>query len=102
MATPRTARATNTTSPTRSWSQVILGDRFMSGAAQEVAEVGIVGGGHLFRSTEEGDAALVQHGHVGGHVEHRADVVRHDDARHVELALELLDEPRDGARGERI
>src|ERR1700724_1094028 len=102
MATPRTASATTMTRPTRSWSQVMVGDRFMSGAAQEVADVWIVGGGHLFRRAAESNVALAQHGDVGRHVEHRANVVRHHHAGHVELALELLDVPRDRARGERI
>src|SRR3954470_2914195 len=94
--------ATRITIPTRSWSQVMVGERFMSGAAQEVADVGIVGPGHVFRGAEEADAAVVQHGDVRGHVEYRADVVRHDHAGDAELQLELLDQARDGARRQRI
>src|SRR5215210_1905835 len=90
------------TSPTRSWSQVMRGERLMSGPAQEVAQVLVVRRRHLLGGAEEGDALFVQHGDPRRHAEHGPDVVRDDDAGDVELALELHDEPRDGAGAERI
>src|SRR5687768_6458357 len=113
IATVRIASATRMTAPTLSWSQVMNVERFISSlragavaawseAAEEGADVRVVGPGHLLRRSEEGDAALGEERDVRRHAERRSDVVRHDDARDAQLALELHDQPGDGPRGERV
>src|SRR5215213_3361254 len=104
MASAPIASAITMTRPTLSWSQVMNVERFMcaSQAAEEVADVRVVARRHLLRGAEEADLAVGQQGDVRRHEERRADVVRHDDARDAQLALELLDEAGDRNGGERV
>src|SRR5215208_7303662 len=109
MASAPMASAMTMTRPTLSWSQVMNVERFMrtsarvarcvggSEPAQEVPDVGIVAGGHVLGGPEEADLPVGQQGDLGRHEERRPDVVRHDDAGDLQLALELPDEPRDRA-----
>src|ERR687883_1953089 len=96
--------ATTIVAPTFSWSQVMNVERFMwrpSESAEEGLDVLVVARLHLFRGAEEGDLVVREQRDERRHLERRADVVRHDDARDAELALKLLDEARDRPRRQR-
>src|SRR3712207_2847951 len=97
MATVRIASATSTSTPTLSWSQVMNVERFILEPSEEIPDVAVVARGHLLRRAEENDVPLGQQRDARRHAEGGADVVRDDDARDAELALELHDQPRDGA-----
>src|SRR5438128_5108824 len=77
-------------------------ERFIELASEELSDVWVFAGNHVFRITEEDNAPVMQEGDLAGHAEHGSHVVRYDNTRDPELFLQLANESRDGAGGERI
>src|ERR1051326_9615408 len=77
-------------------------ERFMGLASEELPDVGIFAGEHLFGVAEEDNVMVVEERNLARHARNRTHVVGDDDARDAELLLQLLDEARDGAGGERV
>src|SRR5688500_20390484 len=101
-------RATTMTSPTLSCSQEMNVGRFMVGcppeseSAEEALDVFVLARRHLLRCPEEADAAVGEERDPRAHPVGRADVVRDDDARHLQLALAFHEQARERTRRQRV